>query len=305
MSVTRGRMIGHVEPGSPEWLTRMSASKIAAVVGLSPYQSRFSLWHEMAGILEREQTEVMSRGHFLEDGIADWFTHQHPEWGVNRTGTWVHHEHDWMAASPDRYVVKHAAACDGSDFEDALLEIKTAADSDEWGEPGTDQIPVGYRCQVQWQMHVTGVRTCYVAVLLPFLNFAEYRVDYNEADALYLEAEARAFMDTLPGGPNEERPNLDGHTATYAAVKELNPDVGSGDVEIPPSLASDYRQACADEKAAKQAKNYTSAEITLLLGDGKRAVVGTEVIAYKKAGRNGAPAYLQSSPPKKSQEKAA
>ena len=49
-----GVLVPRLEPGSAAWLQRMSASKIAAVVGLSSYQSRFSLWHRMAGLVEQE-----------------------------------------------------------------------------------------------------------------------------------------------------------------------------------------------------------------------------------------------------------
>ena len=73
-------------PGSPEWLQRMSASKIAAVVGLSPYQSRYSLWMQMAGLAPQPvQTKAMSRGHYLEPAIAAWFADQHPDWTVTTT----------------------------------------------------------------------------------------------------------------------------------------------------------------------------------------------------------------------------
>jgi hypothetical protein len=85
-------------PGSPDWMGYMTASKIAAVVGLSTYESPFSLWHRMAGnIANSADTDITRRGHYLEPAIRAWFADQHPELDVATTGTWVHNERAWQA----------------------------------------------------------------------------------------------------------------------------------------------------------------------------------------------------------------
>jgi len=43
-------LIPELEPGSAGWYQFMTASKVAAAMGLSPYESPFSLWHRMAGL---------------------------------------------------------------------------------------------------------------------------------------------------------------------------------------------------------------------------------------------------------------
>ena len=64
--------IPDMHPGDPEWLTVVSASKIAAVVGLSPYESAYSLWHLMAGNTEPQpNSAILERGHYLEPVIAE------------------------------------------------------------------------------------------------------------------------------------------------------------------------------------------------------------------------------------------
>ena len=171
----------------------MSASKVAAAVGLSPYESPFSLYHRMAGLIPQPaQTAVMSRGHYLESGVAAWWADQHPEYDVLRGQSYLHETRDWQVAAPDRLLAL------GADAEvTSLLEIKTArdADDDEWGPAGSDQIPVGYRCQVLWQMSTLGVDTAHVAVLLPYLEFRDYVIEYDAADADALVAAARSFID--------------------------------------------------------------------------------------------------------------
>ena len=48
-----GVLIGTFSPGSEEWLAAradgLGGSEVAAVLGLSPFESRFSLWHRKAG----------------------------------------------------------------------------------------------------------------------------------------------------------------------------------------------------------------------------------------------------------------
>lgn len=280
MSLTGTLLPTPLQPGSPAWLRTMSASKIAAVAGLSPYESRFSLWHRMAGHLADEQTDAHRRGHYLEPAIRNWFADQHPEWAVTLTGTWAHECAPWMTASPDGLV-------DGAE----LLEIKTAADPDGWGKPGTDEIPVGYRAQVQWQLLVTGAKRCHVAVLLPYLSFAEYVVDADTGEQRYLTEAAEAFMASLPGGPLEQRPNLDDHAATFTAVRELHPGIDGTDAEVPPPLADRYCTALAAHKAADAERQAATTALADHMGTAKRALTGDLVLARRQAKGTGLP-YL-------------
>jgi putative phage-type endonuclease len=280
------------EPGSPEWMTRMTASKVAAVLGLSPWESRFSLWHRMAGLVPaQEETDQTRRGHYLEDAVSDWFEDQHPEFGVHRGRAWQHADRDWQAASPDR-LLSDWSTDPFCESPIAVLEIKTTADGDEWGVAGSDEIPPYYRAQVVWQLDTLGLSTAYVAVLLPRLEFREYRIDYNADEAAYIRAEARAFLDTLPGGPNEQRPDLDAHSATYVAVKALNPDIDGTDVDVPHWLARDYCKAVRDLRAATKAHDYWRTVLADHMQTAKRARYGDKTIADRRS-RNGNDPYLQ------------
>src|SRR6266704_493758 len=163
MITPTGVLVPRIEPGSREWLRVMSASKIPAVLGLSPWESRFSLYHRMTGMVGDDTNDQTRRGHYLEPAIAAWFADQHPDWRIQETGTWLHPQRPWQAASPDRT----ATLPDGSV---ELVECKSSAMFEDWGEPGTDEIPVYHRGQVIWQMDTVGLRRCHVAVILPFLE---------------------------------------------------------------------------------------------------------------------------------------
>jgi putative phage-type endonuclease len=254
----------------------MSASKVAAVLGLSPYDSRFSLWHRMANLLPPEpEAAHLARGHYLEPGILAWFKDQHPDWTVTTTGSWAHPQHPLWTAAPDG----EAYTPDGDTYG---VEVKTAANALEWGQPGTDQIPAGYRAQVIWQMHVRGTRRTYIAVLSAYLEMCEYVIDYNPTEAAYIETECQAFLDTLPGGPLEQRPNIDDHGATYDAIRQFHPLIEPVDVEIDPETARQYCHAVAAAKQAKTAETYAKSLLLDELGSGRRATFAGKPIATRQ-----------------------
>src|SRR5689334_4090086 len=96
-----GRWVTGIAPGSEEWLKTISASKVAAILGLSKWESPRSLWHQMRGDLPREEpTTAQSRGHYLEPAILAWFFDQHPELRQSaKTG--ASYVDGWKSAAPD------------------------------------------------------------------------------------------------------------------------------------------------------------------------------------------------------------
>lgn len=289
---TPGIRIPDLTPGSPEWLQKISASKVAAILGLSPWQSRFGLWHEMTGRLDaEEQTPEQARGHYLEPAIAAWFLNQHPDLDVVLPGgTWQHPDHDWATANPDGLLIPSNAPNGAAPSR--ILELKTDADNDPgWGEPGSDEIPAGYRAQVQWQMWVTGTDVCHVAFLSSYLRFAEYVIHYDPEEAEEIRLRCEEFLADLRNGV---RPNLDSHAATYSAVRRLHPGIDyDRDEELPPELAEAYctsRRRLAEAKAEAQLQ---ATRVAALLGDARRARYDGQTLAYRMPGRGDKPPALR------------
>lgn len=264
-----------LEPGSPAWLATMSASKVASVVGLSPYTSRFTLWHEMNGTLPAPGPGPaggpMERGTVLEPAIADWFARRHPRWKVIRTGTWTHPELPWATASPDRVVLVPGQGA-------RLLEVKTSSSSDEWGRDGTDQIPAGYRAQVTWAMLVTGADACHVAALLPFLELREYQVAFDPVEATGLLDACTRFMDDLSDGVP---PPLDGAMDTYVTLRRLHPEVEDRDQGVDPATAQAWLQHMRHAAATAEQESHYRNEIVAAMGTARRAVANGWVLGTR------------------------
>lgn len=269
-------------PGSDEWFQTMSASKVAAVLGLSPFTSRFTLWHQMNGTAAKtETTDVMRRGHYLEPAVAQWFQSQHPTWKIVPTGTWTHATMPWAVATPDRLALIPRNPAE-------LVEIKTTGYSDEWGPAGTDQIPAGYRAQVMWSMFCTGAERTRVAVLLPFLEFREYVIEFDQAEADYIAAACVGFMGSLKAGI---APPLDGADSTYQTVRELHPEIDGTDVEIGAHTGEDFLYCKKVLTEAEDLERASRSQMLSFMGNAKRATCNGVVIATRTA-KNGGTPYL-------------
>lgn len=270
-------VLGHFDAGSPEWhaarANGVGGSEIAAVMGLSPYESRFSLWHRKKNLIAPvEESEEMYWGKVHEQGICRRFAELHPGWMVDPSPTFAAVDRPWQVVNPDRLLITP----DGG-FE--LLEAKTSRDADLWGEQGTDEIPVWYRAQCLWYMDALRARRCHVAVLIAGSEYRQYIVEYDPADALAMREAAAEFMRSLAAN---DRPNIDGHGATYRAIREIPEGVEDVDVEILPALRERFHTA---QDAFWQAEDELTACKGLLLdaiGTGRRATVAGDRVATRQ-----------------------
>lgn len=269
-----------LDPGSPGWLRLMTASKVSAILGASPWESPRSMWHKMRNELPEEaQTAVQSRGHYLEPAVLAWWADEH---GVDRTDPdrWrtqpLYLSDGWAAATPDA-----EAFVDG---ELVLVEAKSARELEEWGTPGTDEIPTHYLFQAYWQMHVSGIHVCYVPIIGTFLDFAEYKVAYDPEVGAQLEAVCRAFMDSLRA---DQPPALDNSTPTYDALRKLYRTIDDSTVEITRGMAAEYLDALASRKAAEARERAAKSAVLEAMGDTRYAECGGVRVARRQPNKTG------------------
>lgn len=231
-------------PGSPEWNSIITASKVAAILGISPWESQFSMWHRMKGnIPTGEQNKVMARGHYLEDGILNWWKDQHEITEISKQVFVTREDLPWAGATLDA----RAAMANG---ENAIVEIKTSTQTDEWGESGTDQIPSMYLTQVYFSLALSGANVAYIAVLGAFLEFKEFIVRPNKEIQDALIAQCQIFYESLA---LDVAPELDDSLATFETLKSLHPDIDKGTVaQIEAEIAKAYLHAVAAEKEVKK-----------------------------------------------------
>jgi putative phage-type endonuclease len=281
-----GVLLGRFTPGTPEWEQAraglcITATEIAAVVGLSPWQSRFSLWHKKAGLPTApfEPTPQMKWGSRFEDDVAEEFTERHPEHPLLTTGTWKHRDRDWQRATPDRL------------HGDTIVEIKTTTSPEGWGPDGSDEVPVHYRCQVLWQQDTLGLhRPARLAVLILPYDYREYVIEYDPDDAKILRDAAERFLDDVRQG---NRPDIDGADATYQTIRVQPVGREDRDVEIPFGLVCRWDDAYAAHQQASTELTKVRGEVLDWIGDGYRAVCEGRRIAYRTVNPDGSTLALQ------------
>ena len=282
-----------------EWLEArrhgITASEIAVVMGLSPYSSPFALYHRKTGALPGEEDKaVFERGHVLEPYICRKFAERRPEFWVGGNGydLYAHPDRPWQLATPDRVLSEHVLYVDDDAIVTegppvAVLECKTDAGEDAWGDEGTDEIPVHYRAQVLWQMDVMGVTTGYVACLL--MRQWKIRVyeitlgDDARLDLLLMRSEAIDFLQRIDLG---DPPEVDWRPATGEALRRLHPSIVDKDIPVGPALRIQYQAAIRRYGEAKQRKALLTNRVLDAIGDGRRAVAagpGAAVIATRSA----------------------
>ncbi|MEW2578408.1 YqaJ viral recombinase family protein [Streptomyces syringium] len=271
-----GILLGSFKPGTPEWDQAraglcITATEIAAVMGLSPpsWQSRFSLWHKKAGlpVPPFQPSPAMEWGIRHEPTIAAKYAEEHPELTLTTTGTWRHADREWQRATPDLI------------GDDRIVEIKTAATAEGWGEPGTDEVPIYYRCQVIQQMDVLGgYRRTDFAVLIGNCDYREYTVWFDEADAKLMRDAAEEFLDTVRRG---ERPDPDGSEITYNTAKLQATGRDDTEIDIGPHLAGRYRDALDLARAMDDNRRNINTLILQRIGTAKYATSLGERVAIR------------------------
>jgi putative phage-type endonuclease len=288
-NLSAGVLIGSFEPGSDAWhaarANGIGGSEIAAVLGLSPFESAFSLWHRKRGlILPVQESEEMYWGKVHEPGICARYAELHPEQTIIPAGTYHGTGRPWQIVNPDRFAVSKTSGA----IE--ILEAKTSRDAEGWGEPGTDQVPVYYRAQVRWYLNALALRRAILAVLIAGSEYREYVIEADDADAELMLTRGEAFMQSLR---NDIRPAIDGHTATFQAIKEIPNALDDIDVEIDPDLRDRYWAALDACKAAEAEKRHAAGLVLDEIGTGRRAVTGRTKVATRTVKADGSTHSLQ------------
>jgi putative phage-type endonuclease len=266
----------------------IGASEIAAVLGISPWESPFSLyWRKVEG-WEVEETAQMEWGTRLEPAIAAAYADRHPD-DLVILGVLVEGPEPWMLATPDRLIavptpeelrcMRYPDDVEVPPTVVGVLELKTAHSAhDGWGESGTAEIPVHYRAQVQWQMLVCDVEWAVVAVLIGGSDYREYPVLRDERDLRVMVEAGRRFMARIEAG---DPPTLDDHEATLSTLVRLHPDMDDDTVEVDEAAAAGYLRAVRTRKLAERLEDRYAARLRDQMGRARWATAGGRKVATR------------------------
>lgn len=269
-------------PGSPEWCRRVSPSKVAACMGLSPWDSQRSMYHKMRGEVPwDEETPAMERGTLCEPAVLAWWRkhHEHDGWTDQPSAT----VGDWCVATPD--------ALTTMDGLPTIVEAKTSAEDDAWGTPGTDEVPVYYLTQALFAAHVlrlngTDAQQIHMPVLFGRrLRFENYVIGYNAELAESLFARMEQWRDDLAA---DVAPELDDTIATWDAVRKVHPDIDRGEsIELDEKTARAVVEWTDELKSTKAAQRLATSTVLDRMGRAQYATHNGVRIARRQKGSHG------------------
>ena len=182
----------------------LGGSDIGTILGFSKYRTALDVWLEKTGRAVNAVDNLPVRfGTFAEEFVASEYATQagfalaHHESGI------IHPQYPFIVGHIDRFVFEsfdvsselfHA---DGSCAASHLLECKTASpfNQSDWGELGTDEVPMSYLVQCLWYLAITNLERCDVAVLFGNSDFRIYEVYRDKELENLIIAKTAAFWD--------------------------------------------------------------------------------------------------------------
>jgi len=264
------RLVLPADAPRDQWLAArrggVTASEIAVILGISPYDSPFNLYYRKRGELTDDyDNTAMSLGRYLEPWIADQWAADHPEFIVRPSGLYASTERPWQLCTPDRDLYYER-----SDTVQHVLEIKSSGTYDGWGDDGTDVIPAYYRAQVLWQLDTLGLREAHVTCFfLSTRSRRDYVVAYDADDVQLMRKSATEFLAAVEAGTP---PPIDHSPATLGALKALHPELEDETAQVPDDVAEAYRWARSALKAAKEQADQAENQLRAAMGPARAAV---------------------------------
>ncbi len=172
----------------------LGGTDIGAILGLSPYKTPLELWSELVSGEQPASRDLIHLrfGQHAESFIASEYERATGLFTAQHSPTLFHKKHGFMFGHVDRFVLDTPdtpAVVDGTITANKLLECKTSSafSKNDWGEPGTDQVPPLYLVQCAWYLAITECQAADLAVLIGNSDFRIYTIERDmELEGLIL-----------------------------------------------------------------------------------------------------------------------
>lgn len=244
----------------------IGGSDSAPALGVSKWKSPYQLWLEKTSDeISDFDNDAMFWGRTLEPVIRQRYSDKTGRTVIVPPERIIHPKYNFIRANLDGIADGHR-----------ILEIKTARSDIGWGEPGSNEIPDEYTCQVQHYMMVTGLVVADIAVLIGGSDFRLYEVpEDKELQEAMLYAETLFWQLVI----NRIEPEVS--TFTDLQLKFGRSSVESR-VQASPEAVEAIERLKAIKAIAKEEDNI-KAVIMAALKENDTLVFGDSVLATWKA----------------------
>ena len=276
-----------------DWLaarkTGLGSTDVAAIIaaklpGVKSFRTPLDVWLSKQPDYEDDSdNEAMKWGRRLEAVIAEAYIDEtgydlfNPAFaslsdfkGIEiKDGIVRHPEKPYLMCSPDRIIIDDGAR--------RGLEIKTVgkwADMSEWGNSGTDNIPLLYMIQVQWCLLITGFDSWDLAALIAGNDFRHYTIYPDKELHKLLEAEADKFwFEYVEPGKAPPAESIDDSKKYLEWLYPFSNGEMMRASDDDETLIFEYAKQSAIETAAKKEKESIKQKIIELIGGNDGLIV--------------------------------
>ncbi len=256
----------------------IGGSDAAAVVGMNPFCSPWSLWAEKVGAApEFEGNLATEVGTYLEEFVAKKFEAETGKTVRRCNLSMVNDKYPWAIANIDRDVVG----------EDAGLEIKTTSELNT-RRFKNGEYPANYYCQCVHYLAVTGKARWYLAVLIGNREFKLFTIERDEDEIKALMEAEEEFWNghVLTQIP----PEADGSKATTEAIRQAFPEAEDQDEEADLREADtwleNYMELGEQIHALEQEREKNANRIKALLGSRATGEASRYSVSWKNSTRS-------------------
>lgn len=255
----------------------LGGSDIAAVMGLSPWQTPVELWMEKTGRTPREEPDearrrMFERGHKLEPFIRDMVIQKLQDMGcevelIACNRRFADKDHPFLACEIDFELrITGLLEIGGREYQLQAEEVNADAKSvsgfarKKWGTDSNEDVPIEYAAQFMHGLGITGRRLCLVAALRSFDDVDVYWTVRDDETVAAMREKAVLFWtghvltDTAPD------------PYTFSDIKLLWPTDNGEAVDATPEIAEKVGQL---RRIKAQIKEWEEAEeaLTFEIGD--------------------------------------
>lgn len=178
----------------------IGGSDLAIILGLSNYMTPYQLYLDKIGEGEiREETEQQYWGNRIEPLIRQEFEIRNNV-KVEERETIIHPMYDFLRGNLDGFIPEL----------NAVLEVKCSNSfmSHEWGEDGSDVIPMQYLVQVAHYCAITNAESAFIAVLIGGNQYRQFKYTRDLELEMHLIEAARKFWECVVNRTPPDATNL-------------------------------------------------------------------------------------------------
>jgi putative phage-type endonuclease len=167
----------------------VGGSDMPIILGLSNYMTPYQLYLEKIGEgEEKEQSEIQYWGNKLEGVIREEFEIRNGV-SVEEPETVTHPFHEFLRGNVDGFIPEW----------NAVLEVKCSSSfmAHEWGEDGSDVIPMQYLVQVAHYCAVMNADSAHIAVLIGGNEYRQFKYSRDMELEMKLIDAAKKFWECV------------------------------------------------------------------------------------------------------------